>query len=396
MGDKHSAREAAVRAGVPVVPGTAQFFGVNASDEVVITAAEQIGYPLLVKAVAGGGGKGMRAVVEAGRSAVGAANGAVGGGSRVRGWRNLPRAPSRYTAPHRGSAARRRTRHRRAVRRAGVFNPAAAPEGRRRVAVTVVGEHLRRELAEAAAAIARTVGYTNAGTIEFLLDSSGRFYFLEMNTRLQVEHPITEAVTGVDLVRVADSRGSGRTVDGAGRAGADAARSRHRVPNLCGGSRPWIHAGARSRAGFNGSRRAIRAGRPRRHRRVRDPRLLRLLDCEVGRLGRDPRVGRSRDSGARSMSTASSGSAPRCRSSVGWSNSRRSPRAPSAPRTSTACWPRARDGHSANPPLRTSRTRSWPRRLRRGPPVIARPPHRRPRIAEHGGARRGWTACDDL
>jgi len=200
MGDKHSAREAAVRAGVPVVPGTAQFFDVNASDEVVITAAEQIGYPLLVKAVAGGGGKGMRAVSKpadlpsALRMARSEATAAFGdGGIYLERRLDTPRhIEVQLLADAHGTVVPFVERECSIQRRhQKVVEESPSP---------VVGQRLRRELTEAAAAIARTVGYTNAGTIEFLLDSSGRFYFLEMNTRLQVEHPITEAVTGVDLV----------------------------------------------------------------------------------------------------------------------------------------------------------------------------------------------------
>jgi acetyl-CoA carboxylase biotin carboxylase subunit len=200
MGDKHSAREAAVRAGVPVVPGTAEPFSVDVPVETVAHAAERVGYPLLVKAVAGGGGKGMRAVFEAAdlpsalRMARSEAAAAFGDGAIY---------------------LERRLEHPRHVEvqllgdRQGTVVPFVEREcsiQRRHQKVVeespspAVDDRLRRDLGEAAASIARAVGYTNAGTIEFLLDADGRFYFLEMNTRLQVEHPITEAVTGVDLV----------------------------------------------------------------------------------------------------------------------------------------------------------------------------------------------------
>ncbi len=200
MGDKHSAREAAVRAGVPVVPGTAQPFPVDAPDEAVVAAAGQVGYPLLVKAVAGGGGKGMRAVerpadlpsaLRMARSEAAAAFG--DGGIYLERRLDTPRhievqlLADAYgmVVPFVERECSIQRRHQKVV------EESPSP---------VVGERLRRDLADAAVSIARAVGYTNAGTIEFLLDSSGRFYFLEMNTRLQVEHPITEAVTGVDLV----------------------------------------------------------------------------------------------------------------------------------------------------------------------------------------------------
>ena len=201
MGSKTAARAAAVQAGVPVVPGTDNPLALDASEDQVARAASSIGYPLLVKAVAGGGGKGMRTVtdpadllgaVRAARSEAGAAF----GDTAVYLERRLTRPRHievQLLGDHHGTVlpfvereCSIQRRHQKIVEE----TPSLA-----------VSPSLRQQITSAAAAVARGVGYTNAGTIEFLLDEAGRFYFLEMNTRLQVEHPVTEMVTGIDLVR---------------------------------------------------------------------------------------------------------------------------------------------------------------------------------------------------
>jgi len=201
MGSKTAAREVATRAGVAVVPGTPDPLPPDVPDAEIAAIASKIGYPLLVKAVAGGGGKGMRTVsdpadlsgaIRSARSEAGAAF----GDAAVYIERRITR-PRHIEVQLLGDAH-------------GTVLPFVEREcsiQRRHQKVveetpsTAVAPALRREITSAAAAVARTVGYTNAGTIEFLLDESGAFYFLEMNTRLQVEHPITEMVTGLDLVR---------------------------------------------------------------------------------------------------------------------------------------------------------------------------------------------------
>ncbi len=200
MGSKTAARQAAIAAGVPVVPGTESPFADSASDDEIAATAARIGYPLVVKAVAGGGGKGMRTVatpedllaaVRTARSEAGSAF----GDSAVYLERKIVR-PRHVEIQLLGDAAGTvipfverecsiQRRHQKVVEESP--------------SMTLSGE-ARRAMADCAAAVARTVGYTNAGTIEFLLDESGQFYFLEMNTRLQVEHPVTEMVTGIDLV----------------------------------------------------------------------------------------------------------------------------------------------------------------------------------------------------
>ena len=201
MGSKTAARMAASRAGVPIVPGTEDPIGPDASDVHVARIAESLGYPVLVKAVAGGGGKGMRTVTDPGdlAGAVRAARseaGAAFGDAAVYLERRLTR-PRHIEVQLLGDAhgtvlpfvereCSIQRRHQKVVEE----TPSLA-----------VSPVLRGAMTSAAAAVARAVGYTNAGTIEFLLDEHGRFYFLEMNTRLQVEHPITEMVTGLDLVR---------------------------------------------------------------------------------------------------------------------------------------------------------------------------------------------------
>jgi acetyl-CoA carboxylase biotin carboxylase subunit len=205
MGSKTEARAAAIRAGVPVVPGTERPFDDRAPTEEIARAADGIGYPLLVKAVAGGGGKGMRVVESPGElaSAVARARseaGAAFGDSAVYLERRLSRPRhveiqllgDRFgtVVPFVERECSIQRRHQKVV------------EESPSVAIT---PDLRERIARAARSVAQTVGYTNAGTIEFLVDRDDRaddaFYFLEMNTRLQVEHPVTEMVTGVDLVQ---------------------------------------------------------------------------------------------------------------------------------------------------------------------------------------------------
>jgi acetyl-CoA carboxylase biotin carboxylase subunit len=200
MGSKTAAREVAVKVGAPIVPGTAAPFEEDATVETIAAAAKEIGYPLVVKAVAGGGGKGMRTVLSpadlaaAIRTARSEAKAAFGDAAvylerQLIGPRHIEVQLMGDThgtvLPFVERECSIQRRHQKVVEEA----PSVA-----------LDETTRHAMAECAAKVAREVGYTNAGTIEFLLDENKKFYFLEMNTRLQVEHPVTEVVTGIDLV----------------------------------------------------------------------------------------------------------------------------------------------------------------------------------------------------
>ncbi len=197
MGSKTASREAMQKAGVPVVPG---FQEPGADGARLERAAAELGFPVLVKASAGGGGKGMRVVREPGelRSALSLSRSearAAFGDDTVYLERYLER-PRHVEIQVFGDAGGNvfhlgerecsiQRRHQKILEETP--SPAVDPE-------------LRARMGEAAVEAARAVRYRNAGTVEFLLDAQGRFYFLEMNTRLQVEHPVTEMVYGVDLV----------------------------------------------------------------------------------------------------------------------------------------------------------------------------------------------------
>jgi acetyl-CoA carboxylase biotin carboxylase subunit len=201
MGSKTAARRAAIAAGVAVVPGTEEPLGADVPDALIAERAREIGFPVMVKAVAGGGGKGMRVVASAAdlSSAIRAARseaGAAFGDSTIYLERRLERPRHievQLLADHHGTVHACVERECSIQRRhQKVIEETPSP---------VVSPEQRVQLTAAAAAVAASVGYTNAGTVEFLLDADGRFYFLEMNTRIQVEHPVTEMVTGVDLVQ---------------------------------------------------------------------------------------------------------------------------------------------------------------------------------------------------
>ena len=200
MGSKTAARDAAIAAGVPVVPGTDGPFSADASDAHILAEGDRVGFPLLVKAVAGGGGKGMRSVASredllaAVRTAGSEAASAFGDASvflerlvvRPRHVEVQLMADGHGTViPFVERECSIQRRHQKVVEE--------SPSTR-------VSEKTRRAMAECAAAVARRAKYSGAGPIEFLLDDKENFYFLEMNTRLQVEHPVTEMVTGIDLV----------------------------------------------------------------------------------------------------------------------------------------------------------------------------------------------------
>ncbi|MFS2127883.1 geranyl-CoA carboxylase subunit apha, partial [Pseudomonas sp. Pseusp97] len=197
MGSKRLSKIAMLEAGVPCIPG---YEGVDQDEATLAREAQRIGYPLMIKASAGGGGRGMRLVTrsedlaEQLRTARSEAQNAFGSGELI-----LEKAVVQprhveiqvfgdshghivYLGERDCSVQRRHQK---------VIEEAPCP---------VLTEELRAAMGEAAVKAAASVNYLGAGTVEFLLDASGAFYFLEMNTRLQVEHPVTELVTGQDLV----------------------------------------------------------------------------------------------------------------------------------------------------------------------------------------------------
>jgi len=199
MGDKQRAREMMQKAGVPVVPGSPDRIN-NEAD--ALSLARKIQYPVMIKAVAGGGGKGIRIVnsdeelSSALKAAQSEAESAFGDdGVIIEKCIEEPRhVEFQILADHHGKVVHlgerdcsvQTKRHQKMVEE--------APS----VALTSI---LRAKMGEAAVKAAKACGYTNAGTVEFLLDRKGNFYFLEMNTRIQVEVPVTEMVTGIDLIR---------------------------------------------------------------------------------------------------------------------------------------------------------------------------------------------------
>jgi acetyl-CoA carboxylase biotin carboxylase subunit len=215
MGDKARARATVIKAGVPVVPGTEDVG--NMTNEDLLNRAPKIGFPLLIKATAGGGGKGMREVKTIEemplllQSARREAESAFGDGNvylekLVEGARHIEfqiMADSHGNVIHLGEReCSIQRRHQKLI------EEAPSP---------FMDEELRQKMGGVAVKAAQAVDYINAGTIEFLVDKDRNYYFLEMNTRLQVEHPITEMVTGVDIVaeqiRVARGRQLSYTQD---------------------------------------------------------------------------------------------------------------------------------------------------------------------------------------
>ncbi|MEL6554685.1 MAG: acetyl-CoA carboxylase biotin carboxylase subunit [Cyanobacteria bacterium J06621_11] len=197
MGDKSTAKATMQRVNVPTVPGSD---GLLSSPEEAAKLAQKIGYPVIIKATAGGGGRGMRLVREAGElskmflAAQGEAEASFGNpGVYLEKFVENPRhiefqilADAHGNVVHLGERdCSIQRRHQKLLEEA----PSAA-----------LDINLRKQMGEAAVRAAQSINYVGAGTVEFLLDRSGAFYFMEMNTRIQVEHPVTEMVTGVDLI----------------------------------------------------------------------------------------------------------------------------------------------------------------------------------------------------
>jgi acetyl-CoA carboxylase biotin carboxylase subunit len=198
MGDKISARQTVTKAGVPILPGTTDAV---TSPEEAARIAEEIGCPVIIKATAGGGGRGMKIVhsITSVPNAYAAARSEAKAGFGnpevyIEKYCERPRhveiqimADKHGNVIHLGERdCSIQRRHQKLIEEAPC---------------SVLTEELRQEMGNCAVAAAKAVNYSSVGTVEFLLDSDGKFYFMEMNTRVQVEHPVTEMVTGVDIIK---------------------------------------------------------------------------------------------------------------------------------------------------------------------------------------------------
>ena len=210
MGNKVAAREFAERSGMPLLPGAR---GVLQSGDEATEIAKQIGFPIILKAAAGGGGRGMKIVREGGdvrrafEQASNEARAAFSDGSMyLERYVEEPRhielqiaADEHGNIIHLGEReCSVQRRHQKVVEESP--SPAVTPE-------------LRREMGEVALKAMRSIAYNNVGTVEFLMDEKGRYYFMEMNTRIQVEHPVTEQVYGLDLLRLQIMLSAGEKLD---------------------------------------------------------------------------------------------------------------------------------------------------------------------------------------
>ncbi|MEG3844248.1 acetyl-CoA carboxylase biotin carboxylase subunit [Microcoleus sp. herbarium14] len=197
MGDKSTAKETMQRVKVPTVPGSV---GLLADDREALSIAREIGYPVMIKATAGGGGRGMRLVREPSElpklfsAAQGEADAAFGNpGVYLEKFIEKPRhIEIQILADNYGNVIHLGERDCSIQRRhQKLLEEAPSP---------ALSQKLRDQMGHAAVAAAKSINYTGAGTVEFLLDKSGKFYFMEMNTRIQVEHTVTEMITGLDLI----------------------------------------------------------------------------------------------------------------------------------------------------------------------------------------------------
>ena len=197
MGDKATAKATMQAVGVPTIPGSE---GLLDSPEQAAALAEQMGYPVMIKATAGGGGRGMRLVPGRGqleglfKAAQGEAEAAFGNpGLYMEKFIDRPRhVEVQVLADRHGNVIHLGERDCSIQRRHQKLLEEAPSPG--------LDPDLRRRMGDAAVAAARSIDYEGAGTVEFLVDRGGGFYFMEMNTRIQVEHPVTEMVTGIDLI----------------------------------------------------------------------------------------------------------------------------------------------------------------------------------------------------
>jgi acetyl-CoA carboxylase biotin carboxylase subunit len=198
MGDKNAAREQARKAGVPISPGSE---GEVATEEEALKIAKEVGYPVMIKAIAGGGGRGLRAVHN--------------DGSLVQGY-HAARIEAEKAFGNDGVYIEKLIErpHHIEFQILGDSHGQIVHLGERDCSIQrrnqkiveecpspFMDKHLRNEMGECSVKLARAVGYENVGTIEYLVDQQGHFYFMEMNTRIQVEHPVTEEVYGCDLVK---------------------------------------------------------------------------------------------------------------------------------------------------------------------------------------------------